>query len=71
MSKHEPTPGYTEVADQDVRGLRVRSCRLGTEGGEPVAALEAVSFRQRFGAVAVAAEGIGGVATRPEFRRQG
>ncbi|WP_314252325.1 GNAT family N-acetyltransferase [Streptomyces kutzneri] len=71
MSQHEPTVGYTEVADQDVRSLRMRHCRLRTDGGEPVAALEAVSFRQRFGAVAVAAEGIGGVETRPGFRRQG
>lgn len=71
MSEHEPTPGYSEVADQEVRSLRVRYCRLATEAGEPVAELEAVSFRQRFGAVAVAAEGIGGVETRPEFRRRG
>lgn len=71
MSEDEPGVGYSEVADQDVRSLRVRYCRLGTEGGEPVAELEAVSFRQRFGAVVVAAEGIGGVETRPEFRRQG
>ncbi|MGW1728916.1 GNAT family N-acetyltransferase [Streptomyces sp. NPDC002306] len=71
MSDHEPTAGYTEVADQEVRSLRVRYCRLRTAGGEPVAELEAHSFDLRFGAVAVAAEGIGGVETEPEFRRQG
>ncbi|MEU1320654.1 GNAT family N-acetyltransferase [Streptomyces tibetensis] len=63
--------GYAEVADQDVRSLRTRLCRLRTGDGEPVAELGAVSFRLRFGAVAVAAEGIGGVETQPEFRRQG
>ncbi len=63
--------GYTEVPDQEVRSLRVRHCRLHTAAGEPVAELEAVSFRMRFGAVDVAAEGIGGVETRPAFRRRG
>ncbi|WP_405726535.1 GNAT family N-acetyltransferase [Streptomyces sp. NBC_01537] len=71
MSDHEPGAGYTEVVGQEVRSLRVRYCRLRTDGGEPVAELEVVSFRQRFGAVAVAAEGIGGVETLPEFRRRG
>ncbi|MEU3842198.1 GNAT family N-acetyltransferase [Streptomyces sp. NPDC028635] len=71
MSERERTVGYSEVAEQDVRSLRTRFCRLRTGGGEPVAELEAVSFRLRFGAVAVAAEGIGGVETQPGFRRQG
>ncbi|MEU0946854.1 GNAT family N-acetyltransferase [Streptomyces canus] len=71
MSEREMADGYAEVADQDVRSLRTRLCRLRTGDGEPVAELEAVSFRLRFGAVAVAAEGIGGVETQPEFRRQG
>ncbi|MYS92409.1 putative acetyltransferase involved in intracellular survival [Streptomyces chartreusis NRRL 3882] len=71
MSEHEPAVRYTEVANQDVRSLRTRYCRLHTDGGAPVAELEALSFRVRFGAVAVAAEGIGGVETRPEFRQQG
>ncbi|MFG1665042.1 GNAT family N-acetyltransferase [Streptomyces sp. Y7] len=71
MSEHEPAIRYSEVADQDVRSLRTRYCRLRTEAGAPVAELEAVSFRVRFGAVAVAAEGIGGVETEPEFRRRG
>lgn len=71
MSDHESRVGYTEVADQEVRSLRVRYCRLQNDGDEPVAELEALSFQLRFGAVAVAAEGIGGVETQPEFRRQG
>ncbi|MEU0413389.1 GNAT family N-acetyltransferase [Streptomyces griseorubiginosus] len=71
MSEHESAVRYTEVANQDVRSLRTRYCRLRTEAGAPVAELEAVSFRARFGAVAVAAEGIGGVETEPEFRRRG
>ncbi|PKW05988.1 Acetyltransferase (GNAT) domain-containing protein [Streptomyces sp. 1222.5] len=71
MSDHEPAVRYTEVADQDVRSLRTRYCRLRTDAGAPVAELEAVSFRVRFGGVAVAAEGIGGVETEPEFRRRG
>ncbi|MEU0030872.1 GNAT family N-acetyltransferase [Streptomyces sp. NPDC006335] len=71
MSERETADGYAEVADQEVRSLRTRLCRLRTGDGEPVAELEAVSFRLRFGAVAVAAEGIGGVETQPGFRRQG
>ncbi|WP_412077292.1 GNAT family N-acetyltransferase [Streptomyces xanthophaeus] len=50
----------------------VRNCRMRRDGDpEPVCSLEVVSFRQRFGAVAVAAEGIGGVETRPDCRRGG
>ncbi|MCX5198806.1 GNAT family N-acetyltransferase [Streptomyces sp. NBC_00249] len=50
----------------------VRHCRMRREGDpEPVCALEVVSFRQRFGAVAVEAEGIGGVETRLDCRREG
>lgn len=71
MRQHEPAVRYSEVADQDVRSLRTRYCRLRTGAGAPVAELEAVSFRVRFGGVAVAAEGIGGVETEPEFRRRG
>lgn len=56
---------------QEVRSLPVRYCRSRTDGGEPVAELEVLSFQHRFGAVAVAAEGLGGVETLPEFRRQG
>lgn len=71
MSDHEPRVVYSEAPDQEVRSLRVRHCRLRTARDEPVAELEAVAFRLRFGAVAVPAEGIGGVETQPEFRRQG
>ncbi|MER5204721.1 GNAT family N-acetyltransferase [Streptomyces sp. NPDC002825] len=71
MSAPEPAVGYTEAEELDVRSLPVRYCRLRTGTGEPVAELEALSFRQRFGASAVAAEGIGGVETQPEFRRRG
>ncbi|WP_367825689.1 GNAT family N-acetyltransferase [Streptomyces sp. LMG1-1-1.1] len=71
MSDHEPRVVYGEAPDQEVRSLRVRRCLLRTARDEPVAELEAVSFRMRFGAVAVAAEGVGGVETQPAFRRQG
>jgi predicted acetyltransferase len=33
--------------------------------------MNVLSFRQRFGAIAIAAEGIGGVETQPAFRRRG
>ena len=52
-------------------GPSITVAALRTAAGEPVAELEALSFQLRFGAVAVAAEGIGGVETQPEFRRQG
>ncbi|WP_225802439.1 GNAT family N-acetyltransferase [Streptomyces sp. NK15101] len=71
MSDREAGVGYTETPDREVRGLRMRHCRLWTAEGAPVAELEALSFRLRFGAVAVSAEGVGGVETQPEFRRQG
>jgi len=38
---------------------------------EPVSDLEILSFQQRFGSVAVSAEGIGGVETLPAFRNRG
>jgi ribosomal protein S18 acetylase RimI-like enzyme len=38
---------------------------------EPISGLNVLSFRQRFGAVSVPAEGIGGVETVPAFRRRG
>ncbi|MEU7102587.1 GNAT family N-acetyltransferase [Streptomyces longwoodensis] len=68
---HEPAVHYTEVADQEVRSLRTRYCRLRTGAGAPVAELEVVSLRVRFGAVTVDAEGIGGVETEPGSRRRG
>ncbi|MEU5667111.1 GNAT family N-acetyltransferase [Streptomyces longwoodensis] len=69
--EHESAVHYTEAADQQVRTLRTRYCRLRTGTGAPVAELEAVSLRVRFGAVAVDAEGIGGVETEPDYRRRG
>ncbi|MEU0402845.1 GNAT family N-acetyltransferase [Streptomyces sp. NPDC006197] len=71
MSDHEAGVGHTETPDREVRSLRMRHCRLRTAEGAPVAELEVLSFRVRFGAVAVCAEGVGGVETQPEFRRQG
>jgi hypothetical protein len=61
---------YVEVVGSSARGLPMRRCRL-FSGELPVSELEVVSFRQRFGAVSVAAEGIGGVETQLEFRRRG
>jgi hypothetical protein len=68
----EPGLRYTEEAVQIVRSSPVRYCYLWrTDEPEPVCELEIHSFRQRFGAASVPAEGIGGVETRPQFRRQG
>jgi len=67
-----PGVRYTEEVGRTVKSLPVRYCSLWQEGEEiPVSELEVYSFRQRFGAVAVAAEGIGGVETPPQFRRRG
>jgi hypothetical protein len=68
------TPGlkYTEENRRSEPGLPVRDCALWQDGVErPVSDLNLLSFRQRFGAVSVPAEGIGGVETLPEFRRRG
>ncbi len=70
----EIAPGlrYTEDTGRTERSLSVRDCWLWQAGvDEPVSGLNVVSLRQRFGAVAVPAEGIGGVETRPTFRRRG
>jgi predicted acetyltransferase len=68
----EPGIRYIEEAPQTVHSLPVRYCYLWPDGVEaPVSELELLSFKQRFGAVSVAAEGIGGVETLPQFRRQG
>jgi hypothetical protein len=68
----EPGLRYTEEAVQIVRSSPVRYCYLWREDEpEPVCELEVHCFRQRFGATTVNAEGIGGVETRPQFRRQG
>jgi GNAT superfamily N-acetyltransferase len=68
----EPELRYMEEVGRTVRSLPVRYCYLWQDGKEaPFSELEVLSFRQRFGAVSVPAEGIGGVETDPKFRRQG
>src|SRR5689334_18894442 len=63
---------YTEETGRAQHSLSVRDCWLWQVGVEqPISGLNVVSFRQRFGAVAVPAEGIGGVETTPAFRRRG
>ena len=74
--KHEEAvaPGlrYTEETSRAQKGLPMRDCSLWQAGVErPVSGLNLPSFRQRFGAVSVPAEGIGGVETSPAFRRRG
>lgn len=68
----EPGLRYTEETGRQLRSLPVRDCFLWKEGvDEPISGLNLVSFRQRFGALSVPSEGIGGVETLPEFRQQG
>jgi len=63
---------YTEELGRAQLSLAVRDCSLRQAGVDaPISSLNLLSFRQRFGAVAVPAEGIGGVETLPAFRRQG
>ena len=63
---------YTEETSRTQASLPVRDCHLWQAGvDEPVSGLNVLSFRQRFGAVSIPAEGIGGVETLPLFRRQG
>src|SRR4051812_44049122 len=67
-----PGLSYTEETSRTLKGLPVRDCSLWQAGVEaPISGLNLLSFRQRFGAVAVPAEGIGGVETSPAFRRRG
>jgi ribosomal protein S18 acetylase RimI-like enzyme len=50
----------------------MRDCSLWHAGvDEPISGLNVLSFRQRFGAVSIPTEGIGGVETLPSFRRRG
>jgi predicted acetyltransferase len=68
----EPGLRYTEEIGYTVHSVPVRYCCLWLESEEgPISDLEVLSFKQRFGAVSVPAEGIGGVETLPKFRRQG
>jgi hypothetical protein len=63
---------YTEETSRTQLSLPVRDCSLWQAGvDEPISGLNVLSFQQRFGAVAIPAEGIGGVETIPSFRRQG
>jgi hypothetical protein len=63
---------YIEETGRIVRSLPMRDCYLWQTGiDEPISGLNVMSFRQRFGAVAIPAEGIGGVETLPAFRRRG
>ena len=67
-----PDLKYTEETGRVVRSLPMRDCFLWQAGvDEPISGLNVMSFRQRFGTIAIPAEGIGGVETLPAFRRQG
>ncbi|WP_250291093.1 GNAT family N-acetyltransferase [Frankia sp. CiP1_Cm_nod1] len=67
----EPGLRYTETIESGAGNRSVRYCRLVANQDTPVGELEVHSFRWRFGAVAVDAEGIGGVEIQPSFRRRG
>ncbi|WP_261575175.1 GNAT family N-acetyltransferase [Frankia gtarii] len=67
----EPGLRYTETIESGAGNRSVRYCRLVADEDTPVGELEVHSFRWRFGAVAVDAEGIGGVEVQPSFRRRG
>jgi GNAT superfamily N-acetyltransferase len=63
---------YTEEIGRMQLSLPARDCWLWLDGIDaPISGLNIASFRQRFGAVSIPAEGIGGVETIPAFRRQG
>jgi hypothetical protein len=63
---------YTEETSRTELSRRVRDCCLWQAGvDEPISGLNVLSFRQRFGAISIPAEGIGGVETVPAFRRRG
>jgi len=64
-----PRPGESFSNDYP---RQERICQLWAEGiDEPVSELEIFLFHKRFGAVSVPSEGLGGVATQPQHRRQG
>ena len=63
---------YIEETGHEEQSYPARDCWLRQAGvTDPISGLNILAFRQRFGAVSVPAEGIGGVETVPAFRRQG
>lgn len=63
---------YTEEIGRIEQSMPVRDCFLRqADVAEPVSGLNLCSFQQRFGAIAIPSEGIGGVETLPSFRRRG
>lgn len=63
---------YVEEQTRTEGALAVTDCFLVENGkDEPIAMLDRRSFEQRFGAVSIAMEGIGGVETQPRLRRRG
>jgi hypothetical protein len=63
---------YIEETGHDPQSYPARDCWLRQAGvAEPISGLNLLAFHQRFGAVSVPAEGMGGVETVPAFRRQG
>ncbi len=63
---------YTEETSRKYRSLPRRDCCFWLDGvEEPISGMNVLSFSQRFGAISVPAEGIGGVETLPAYRRQG
>jgi predicted acetyltransferase len=68
----EPGVRYVEEQSRTVCGVPVKDCFLVVDGEyEPISMLDIRTFEQRFGAIAIRMEGIGGVETHPKFRRRG
>jgi predicted acetyltransferase len=68
----EPGVRYVEEQSRIVLGVPVKDCFLVADGeDEPISMLDMRTFEQRFGAVAIRMEGIGGVETQPKYRRRG
>lgn len=68
----EPGIRYIEEQSRTDRGVPVRDCFLVADSkDEPISTLDLRAFEQRFGAVSIPMEGIGGVETQPMFRRHG
>ena len=68
----EPGLCYREETGHDQQSLPKRFCGLWLDDvDDPVSDIDVLSFRKRFGTVAVEAEGLGGVETLPEYRQRG